>query len=217
MSTLTTRLALVKATDPEAVDVSILNANFDQIDYTSGAILVNPGVTPPNTALFDGAVIKERGSQGRVWVAEKNGGGGYFKYYIVADPPVMLQDPNPGGGIIAAVGSATTIATHTTPASPFGQILNYDFAGFVSAGGSAADLAGLSIRRNGGAIIREIRGLCNNQNSISGAVTESFPAGTGIQTVQLVAQKYAGTASTTFYGAGTALTYLQTTVQYTVI
>ena len=91
MSTVTTRLGLIKPAGTEQVDVALLNANADQIDYTSGVILVNAGVVPPNSSLFDGAVVMEK-TTGVMWVAVKNGSGGFDRYYQPTSPNVtMLQ------------------------------------------------------------------------------------------------------------------------------
>lgn len=102
MSTLTTRLGLIKPTDPEPIDVLTLDANFDALDAAVGVILVNAGVTPPNSQLFDGAVVKEKGT-GIVWVAQKNGGGGYDKAYINYPSWFNAQSAS------QAVGSGATV------------------------------------------------------------------------------------------------------------
>ena len=72
MSTNTARLGLIKPAGADPQDVSQLNGNFDTLDKMAGFIMVNDGVTPPNTDLFDGAVVKEKTS-GKVWVAQWNG------------------------------------------------------------------------------------------------------------------------------------------------
>lgn len=77
MSTLTSRLGLTKPVDAEPQDVATLDVNFDRLDQSIGVILVNDGVTPPNSQLFDGAIVKEKTS-GLVWVAQKNAGTGNF-------------------------------------------------------------------------------------------------------------------------------------------
>ena len=81
MGTPTPRLGLLKPVGTELVNViTQIDAAYDKIDQWTGAILVNAGVTPPDSALFDGAIVKERVTDW-TWVAEWNGSG-YNKRYI---------------------------------------------------------------------------------------------------------------------------------------
>lgn len=78
----TTRLGLSKAAGNEPRAVGPLNVNFDKIDTNIGAIVVAAGVTPPDSALFDGAIVKEQ-TTGRVWIADKNVGGTFTKRWVL--------------------------------------------------------------------------------------------------------------------------------------
>lgn len=200
MATFTTRLALTKPADPEAVDVSVLNADLDLIDYGIGAIIVNPGVTPPNTSLFDGAIIKERGLSGLVWIAEKNGGG-YNKIYLYAGNPVFLNDvcvsrtvTNPGD--VLGLSNGVTL-----PLCPFIQEVQFNFGALISAGGSAADISGVSIRVNG-TDIKYNRGSCLANTSILGSYQYQVGANVAAQVQQLIVTKVVGSTATTFIAGG---------------
>jgi len=72
MATATTRIGLIKPAGGEPINVDDLNTNSDRLDKVMPFVLVNDGVTPPDTDLIDGSVIMEKTS-GLVWVAQKSG------------------------------------------------------------------------------------------------------------------------------------------------
>jgi hypothetical protein len=73
MGTPTARTAVLKPDPTDIVNVvTQIDAAFDKFDLSLGYILVNDGVTPPNSVLYDGAVVKEKTS-GYTWVAQWNG------------------------------------------------------------------------------------------------------------------------------------------------
>jgi len=81
MGTPTARLGLLRPAGTDIVElISQINDNFDKIDKWAGVILTPAGIKPANSALFDGAIVKEQVSDW-VWVAEYNGSG-YNKKYI---------------------------------------------------------------------------------------------------------------------------------------
>lgn len=132
MSSLTTRLSLTKPAGVEAIDITVLNTDFDQIDYAVGVILVNAGVTPPNSALFDGAVVQEKVT-GLQWTAVKNGGGGFDKLYNTSGVSTAWSSLNMGGGWSSVSG------TYPLPAvkKQDGMLL---FSGAAYSGGISANV-----------------------------------------------------------------------------
>src|SRR6185503_6900096 len=110
---------LLKPDPTDIVDVvNQINANYDKIDQWAGTILVNDGVTPPNSALFDGAIVKEKTS-GQVWVAQWNGTG-YDKKYIVGDCVAGVVGIT--GNTSVAGASVLTVAD--IPAVPYQRIIS---------------------------------------------------------------------------------------------
>lgn len=93
----TLRAGILKPSGPDQVDISVINQSFDTIDSFLGAILVNDGVTPSNSQLFDGAIVKERTS-GKVWVAQKNVGGGFDQNYIQLGAKTQWGTPGTATG-----------------------------------------------------------------------------------------------------------------------
>lgn len=63
-------------------EMSAMRAAWDRLDQAySGAIVVNPGVQPDDSVLYDGAIVAERGT-GIIWRAQRNNAGAFEKRYI---------------------------------------------------------------------------------------------------------------------------------------
>lgn len=77
----TTRVGLIKPAGGEPMSVDDLNTNSDTVDKRLGTIQVNPGVIPPSTDLYDGALVAEK-TTGFVWRAESNGSGGFNRKWV---------------------------------------------------------------------------------------------------------------------------------------
>jgi len=121
MGTPTPRLGLVKPVGTELVNViTQIDAAYDKIDQWTGAILVNAGVVPPDSALFDGAIVKERVTDW-TWVAEWNGSG-YNKRYI---GKAIQWDSQPISGTFTT-GGITLFDSGVLPAVDYDRLLTVD-------------------------------------------------------------------------------------------
>jgi hypothetical protein len=70
MSIITTpRLRLRKESDNEVIDQ--FATNWPIIDKFAGGLSTTPGVTPPDSELYDGAIVRE-GANGKAWIAVRN-------------------------------------------------------------------------------------------------------------------------------------------------
>lgn len=72
-STFTGRLNLEKPDPSQEVDITKINANMDKIDTAQAPLYVSPDVVPPNSSLYNGAIVAESG--GKIWLAKPSGGG----------------------------------------------------------------------------------------------------------------------------------------------
>lgn len=63
-------------------EVSALRENWARLDEAyAGSIVVNPGVVPDDSVLYDGCIVAER-TTGIVWRAQRNVTGAFEKKYI---------------------------------------------------------------------------------------------------------------------------------------
>lgn len=73
-STFTTRLNLEKPDPSQEVDITVINGNMDKIDAAQAPIAVGADVVPPNSQLYNGAMVVET-PNGKFWLAKTSGGG----------------------------------------------------------------------------------------------------------------------------------------------
>lgn len=78
-TTPTNRLGLTLDDGSEFINPG--NNDFQRIDDVMPAIIVNDGVVPADSALYDGALVAEKTS-GKVWMAVKNVGGTFDHQWI---------------------------------------------------------------------------------------------------------------------------------------
>lgn len=76
-------------------EVSAMRENWYRLDEAySGAVVVNPGVVPDDSVLYDGCIVSERNT-GIVWRAQRNNAGAFEKKYIKYPWSISLaQAPN---------------------------------------------------------------------------------------------------------------------------
>jgi hypothetical protein len=74
-------MKLITESDDELIDQ--FEYNWPILDYYADSIIVNNGVTPPDSELYDGCLVAERTS-GKLWMASRNLATGLFdKSWIV--------------------------------------------------------------------------------------------------------------------------------------
>lgn len=93
-STLTPNLGLIKPfrDTNTPLDVEELNANSDKLDLAARVLTVNPDYIPPSAELWDGRVVREKGT-GKVWVAEKQTNGSFLRRWLQYPWQIRVQRP----------------------------------------------------------------------------------------------------------------------------